>query len=232
MWERKCVLYRTQLILQNISKEVVPQVPDELTWISKMDFVEAESNGSPIKCTVLFYVRHWQTLNIQSYAEHRPHPPSTQAKELVKHSTVSELWRHVGWFLSSSSAEPRTLLFFYPWIRTEKIVSWRQMRLTAGAEWKVSFNLGLGYYLSGLIGGKHHFFHHREDVMLIQLNKGALPVAWLWGHLHKLIPSFQILSKSRGEVKISQEFKVHLLRMCQSNGHGTKLNNSWAETSL
>ena len=49
---------------------------------------------------------------------------------------------------------------FYPWLKTEKTVSWRQMRPTAGAEWKVSFNLGFGYDLSGLIRAKHHSFHH------------------------------------------------------------------------
>lgn len=117
---------------------------------------------------------------------------------------------------SYKSGKPTSMLFFYPWIKTEKTVSWRQMRLTAGTEWKVSFNLGLGYNLSGLIGAKHHSFHHGEDVMLIHLNKGTIWVAWLLADLHKLFSSFQVFSDilKRMQHTIFRTV-VHLLHMCQ-----------------
>lgn len=74
--------------------------------------------------------------------------------------------------LSLSIGKPPSVLFFYPWLKTEKTVSRRQMRKTAGTEWKVSFNLGLGYDLSGLIRAKHYSFHHREG-MLIHFQQGC-----------------------------------------------------------
>lgn len=138
----------------------------------------------------------------------------------------SRLW-------SYRSGKPPSMLFFYPWIKTEKTVSWRQMRLTAGTEWKVSFNLGLGYNLSGLIGAKHHSFHHGEDVMLIHLNKGTIWVAWLLDDLHKLFSSFKVLSEI---LKWMRHIMVHLLhtsqlinQMSNSFGWKTKWQKTWKQ---
>ena len=82
---------------------------------------------------------------------------------------------------------------FYPWLKTEKTVSWRQTRPTAGAEWKVSFNLGFGYDLSGLIRAKHHSFHHGGgdvDVDTSQQGHGLSGVV-LGEDLHRL-DAFQV----------------------------------------
>lgn len=113
-------------------------------------------------------------------------------KKVAKWCTSLSCVGSVGQTLNYTIGKPPRVLFFYPWLKTEKIVSWRQMRLTAGTEWKVSFNLSLRYNLSGLIKAKHPSFHHREDVVLIHFNKGVIWNAWLWGWFAQMLFKFKM----------------------------------------
>lgn len=188
-----CPLSHPELIPQNIRKEVTRRslmgsheyqrwtfLKWRMTYLSNFLFFVIEAKSGHMVDSLTLHSTHIQT------KEHKEREESGQVMHTVSHRLTSELrtasvlcW--LRWTRSYTSGKPPSVLFFYPWIKTEEIVSWRQMRSTAGTEWKVSFNLSLGYNLSGLIGGKHHSFHHGEDVLLMHLNKDGISDAWTCG---------------------------------------------------